>query len=420
MIDIKPFIDNPEELKKLMEFRGYNKTQDIDLIIEEYKKYIQLLDKIEKMNESKNKVSKEIGKLMREGKVQEANQIKEEVAKISEESASIDKEVKELYVSWNEKVSFLPNILDESVPYGEDEDDNQEIKNKFNDYNKTFSFKPKPHYELENIGLESTRAVKLAGTRFIVYKNDLAKLQRAVVNYMLDTHQKSNFMEVVIPTIVKTEILEGSGHLPKFKNDLYKIENEDKWLVPTAEVPLVNLFNNEILNKDQFPIRLSAHSNSYRAESDSSGKDIKGLIRLHEFRKVEMVSIVSHETSKDELEFLVNQAESILEGLEIPYRRVLCCSKEVSGASVKTYDLEVWMPGINAWKEISSVSLCSDYQARSARIRYKDENKKTQLVHTLNGSGLAVDRTVAAIVENYQNEDGTFEIPEVLKPYYER
>lgn len=414
MIDIKQFVNNVEGLENHLRNRGYEDLSIAKLAVNNYTNYLENLKQLEELKATKNKEQKEIGIKIRQGMSPE--EAKKGIDQINDQIIEVEKQTQKFYDDYYNTVIYFPNINSSDVPYGEGEEDNIEVANYFDNYKKTFDFEPKPHYEMTNL-IDSQRAVKLSGSRFTLYKGEVAKLERAIVNFMLDLHQESGFEEVVVPTMVKTDILVNTGHLPKFAEGLYKIENEDKWLIPTAEVPLTNLYAGEIIDKDALPIRLSALSNSYRSESDSGGKDVKGVIRLHEFRKVEMVSIANPQNSVEEHEFMTNQAEEILRRLEIPYRKLLLCTQEVSGAGAKTYDLEVFMPGLDTWKEISSISLCTDYQSRNAQIRYKDGNEKV-LVHTLNGSGLAVDRTLAAVLENYQNEDGTFEVPNALKKYY--
>lgn len=414
MIDIKLFINDVEALETHLRNRGYKSVENAKIAVDAYKQYVSSLQKLETLKAEKNAAQKEIGNKIRGG--MNPNEAKKEVESFNEKISNLQMQTDELFNTYYNTTVYFPNVNLSDVPVGSSEDDNILVYEKFEEYKKNFDFEPKTHYDLTEL-IDSKRAVKLSGTRFTLYKGEVARLERAIVNFMLDLHRDAGFMEVVVPTIVKTEILEGTGHLPKFANDLYKIENEDKWLIPTAEVPLTNLYSNEILKESDLPIRLSALSNSYRSESDSGGKDVKGVIRLHEFRKVEMVALANPKNSENELEFLTNQAEEILRQLEIPYRKLLLCTQEVSGAGAKTYDLEVFMPGLNTWKEISSISLCTDYQSRNAKIRFED-NGVNKLVHTLNGSGLAVDRTLAAVLENYQNEDGTFNIPKVLQKYY--
>lgn len=414
MIDIKKFVNDISGLRRHLQNRGYTNLEVADETIDTYKLYLNNLKILEDLKAKKNKEQKEIGNKIRQGVAPQTAKLEIEI--LNKEISKNEKITQELYDKYYNLVIYFPNVNSSDVPVGFSENENVIITNYYEKYKKTFNFTPKTHYELTT-NIDSKRAVKLAGTRFTLYKGDIARLERAIVNFMLDLHKEAGFEEVVVPTIVKTDILTNTGHLPKFAEGLYKIENEDKWLIPTAEVPLTNLYSGEILKQEDLPIRLSALSNSYRSESDSGGKDIKGIIRLHEFRKVEMVSIADPEKSVEEHEFMTNQAEQILKLLEIPYRKLLLCTQEVSGAGAKTYDLEVFMPGLNTWKEISSISLCTDYQSRNAKIRFIKGTEK-KLVHTLNGSGLAVDRTLAAVLENYQNEDSTFTIPNVLKKYY--
>ena len=411
MIDIKKFLDSEEVLVEHLEKRGYKEPNDAIVVLRKLKKYLNKLEEMETLNSEKNKVSKEIGKKAREK--QDISELKEKVVFLNERAKKLSEEVKLLQDQYMEKLVLFPNVLLDDVPVGYSEEENVVIKQ--NGDIKDFKYPLKPHYDILNSGIDTKRAVKLSGSRFAMYRDKTATLERAISNFMLDKHISNGFEEIVVPTIVKSEVLHGTGHLPKFKEDLYKIENEDKWLIPTAEVPLTNIFSNEVIDAEELPYRFTAKSSSYRSESDSGGKDIKGVIRLHEFRKVEMVSLTSQEEGEQELERLTEFAESILEDLKLPYRRILLCSKEASTASAKTYDLEVWMPGLNKWKEISSISLCTDYQSRNSNIKYKKDGTK-KLVYTLNGSGLAVDRCLAAVLENYQTEKG-YEVPDVLKKY---
>jgi len=324
--------------------------------------------------------------------------------------------VRNLEEQLEEKATVIPNMPDESVPLGEDENDNVEIKKVLTP--KTFSFIPKEHWDLdkEQNWIDFERGVKLAKSRFSVLKNQGAKLERALINYMLDFNTARGFHEVAIPYIVNRETLMGTGQLPKFEDDLFKIEGEDLFLIPTAEVPVTNLFRDEILKLEELPLKMTAYSACFRKEAGSAGKDTRGMIRQHQFDKVELVCITTPEQSEAIFEEMLSCASDLLTSLGLPHRHLLLCGGDLGFSAAKTVDLEVWLPGQNRYREISSVSNTFDFQARRAKIRFKDDNKN-RLAHTLNGSSLAVGRTLIAIMENYQNEDGSISIPEVLKKY---
>ncbi len=324
--------------------------------------------------------------------------------------------VRNLEEKLEERATVIPNTPDESVPLGEDENDNVEIKKVLTP--KTFSFTPKEHWDLdkEQNWIDFERGVKLAKSRFSVLKNQGAKLERALINYMLDFNTKRGFHEVAVPYIVNRETLMGTGQLPKFEDDLFKIEGEDLFLIPTAEVPVTNLFRDEILKIEELPLKMTAYSACFRKEAGSAGKDTRGMIRQHQFDKVELVCITTPEQSETIFDEMLNCASDLLTSLGLPHRHLLLCGGDLGFSAAKTVDLEVWLPGQNRYREISSVSNTFDFQARRAKIRFKDDNKN-RLAHTLNGSSLAVGRTLIAIMENYQNEDGSISIPEVLKKY---
>jgi len=311
----------------------------------------------------------------------------------------------------------LPNLPHESVPVGEGEEDNVEVRRWGEP--KELGFKPRPHWELgEMLGiLDFERGSRLAGSRFTVIKGIGARLERALINFMLDTHARRGYREVIPPHLVRPDILEGTGQLPKFEEDLYMCERDGLYLIPTAEVPLTNLFKGEILSEEDLPIYLTAYTPCYRREAGSHGKDIRGIIRQHQFNKVELVKIVHPAKSYEELESLTADAEYILRLLELPYRVVELCTGDLGFSASKTYDIEVWFPSQNRYREVSSCSNCEDFQARRMNTRFRDAKGKKRFVHTLNGSGLAVGRTLAAILENYQRKDGSVDIPKVLRDY---
>jgi seryl-tRNA synthetase len=334
----------------------------------------------------------------------------EEIKVLDDRLIVIEARLKELMLG-------IPNLVDDSVPYGLDSNDNVEVRRYLDPT--TFSFEPKPHWEIgDNLKLLDTQqAAKITGARFTVYHGLGARLERAIMNFMLDTHTKNGYSEVFTPFMVNKDSMIGTGQLPKFEDDMYAIKNTDYYLVPTAEVPVTNLHRDEVLPESDLPICYCAYTACFRGEAGSAGRDTRGLIRQHQFNKVELVKFANPRNSFDELESLTNEAELILKLLNLPYRVVLLCSGDVGFGSCKTYDIEVWMPSYNRYVEISSCSNYVDFQARRANIKYRDANGKTLFAHTLNGSGLAIGRTTAAILENYQNEDGTVTVPEALIKY---
>lgn len=414
MLDLKYIRENSEQVKKFLKAR--NSDFDLDIVIDLDKKRRELLVEVESLKSKKNEASSLIGKLKREKKdasdlVSEMQEINENIKRLDEELAKVE-----------EKLTYLlyriPNKLHSSVPFGKDEDENVEIR-KWGEPRK-FDFPIKTHDELgvELDILDFERGAKLSGSRFTVYKKQAAKLERALINFMLDTHEKEGFTEIMTPQLAKREIMTGTGQLPKFEDDMYKIEGEELFLIPTAEVTLTNLYNQEILEEEELPKYFCGFTACFRKEAGAGGKDLKGLIRQHQFNKVEMVKLVHPKNSYDELEHMVNCAENILQQLKLPYRVITLCSGDLGFSAAKTYDVEVWVPSQNKYREISSCSNTEDFQARRAMIKYRSkEDKKSYFVHTLNGSGLAVGRTVVAIMENYQQKDGSIVIPDVLVPY---
>jgi len=368
---------------------------------------------LEAAQATQNEKSKLFGQYMREKK--DISELKKEV----EENKILIAEKQELTRIEEEKLNTIltaiPNIPDEDVPVGEDEDENVEIKKVLEP--KEFSFTPKEHWELaENGWIDFERGVKVAKSRFSVLKGMGAKIERALVNFMLDFNAERGFGEVSVPVITNRPSLMGTGQLPKFEEDLYKIEGEDLYLIPTGEVPVTNLFQDEIIPLSELPIKMTAFTQCFRKEAGSAGRDTRGIIRQHQFPKVELVSITSAEQSDKVFEEMVACASDMLEALGLPYKQMQLCTGDMGFSAARTIDLEVWLPGQATYREISSISNTREFQARRAKIRYKD-GKKNLLVHTLNGSSLAVGRTMVAIMENYQNEDGSIDIPEVLKPY---
>ena len=419
MLDIKLIRQNPEFVKERLATRDKAYSDMIDELLAVDNERRNVIAEVEKLKAEKNKLSKDIGKLYREGKREEAEKLKEQVEGKNKKIERLEKDLKEVELRFQDILLRIPNIPHPSVPIGEDENDNVEIR-RWGEPRK-FDFEPLPHWEIgEKLGiLDFERGVKLSGSRFTVMFKEAARLERALINFMLDIHTKENgYTEVWTPVLVKSEILIGTGQLPKFEEDLYKIADEDLYLIPTAEVSLTNLHAGEILKEDELPKYYTAYTPCFRREAGSHGKDVRGILRQHQFDKVELVKIVKPQNSYDELEKLVKDAEKILQLLELPYRVVELCSGDLGFSASKTYDIEVWIPSQNRYREISSCSNTEDFQARRAKIRYKDKSTgKNIFVHTLNGSGLAVGRTLLAIMENYQNKDGSFDIPEVLKDY---
>ncbi|MEX2303392.1 MAG: serine--tRNA ligase [Bryobacterales bacterium] len=373
---------------------------------------------IEGLKGKRNEFSAQVARAKREGG--DAEQAILESRQIGEKIKSLEDNVKELDDRLQQVLSGIPNLPHPDVPRGADASANVEVRRAGEP--RKFDFEPKPHWDVAPaLGiLDFDRAAKITGARFAVYWNAGAKLERALLNFMLDVHTREHgYTEVLPPFIVNSNSLYGTGQLPKFGADLFRLADTDYWLIPTAEVPVTNLFADETLEASQLPIRLAAYTPCFRSEAGSYGRDVRGIIRQHQFQKVEMVKFATPEQSYDELESLTADAEDILKRLGLPYRTMLLCSGDLGFGSAKTYDIEVWLPGLNEFKEISSCSNYESFQARRAKIRYRDASKKgkAQLVHTLNGSGLAIGRTWVAIVENYQQSDGTVVIPEALRPY---
>lgn len=382
---------------------------------------LSLLGQVETLKNRRNTVSKKIAPLKQAGEHDKAEPLILEMREVGDQIKSFDSDLAEIEAQLNDIVLSIPNLCDDNVPQGHDDSDNVEIK-KWGEI-PSFSFTPKPHWEIgENLDiLDFETSAKLAGARFSLLKGFGSRLSRVLVNFFLDLHtQKHGYTEVLPPFMVNSATMTGTGQLPKFKEDLFKIEDWDLWLIPTAEVPVTNIHAGETLREDQLPIYYTAYTPCFRSEAGSYGKDTRGLIRQHQFEKVELVKFATPEQSKQEHERLLEEAETVLQLLQLPYRVVNLCAGDLGFSATKTYDIEVWLPGQNTYREISSCSNFLDFQARRAGIRYRPEGKKkSRLVHTLNGSGLAVGRTLLAILENYQQEDGSVAIPEVLTPYFE-
>jgi len=415
MLDLKLIRKNYEEVRKRLSLRGEEYVKLLDEVYKLDKQKREIQKEVENLRALLNRKSKEYGRLKREGK--EDENLKRELTEIKENLQRLEEELKLLEEKLNYYLLRIPNLPHPSVPVGEDEKDNVEVR-RWGEPPK-FDFEPKPHWELgEKLGiLDFERGAKLSGSRFVVKKGLGARLVRALINFMLDLHTSKGYEEFYVPHLVKPEILIGTGQLPKFEEDLFKCERDNLYLIPTAEVPLTNLHREEILKEEELPLYYTAYTPCYRREAGSYGRDIKGLIRLHQFDKVELVKITRQEDSYEELEKLVKDAEKVLQELELPYRVVELCTGDLGFSAAKTYDLEVWMPSYNRYREISSCSNCEDFQARRMKLRYKTKTGKNLYCHTLNGSGLAVGRTLAAILENYQQEDGSVIIPKALRPY---
>ena len=413
MYDLSFFRNNLDAIAKRLAGRGF--TLDVEAFRNLDGERRAALTESERLKAQKNAESQEIGKLRKAG--QDATERQVRVREITDRIAELDKRATELDESFRAMLAGVPNVPHESVPVGKGSEDNVEIKRWGTP--RAFDFEPKAHWDLgPELGiLDFERAAKITGARFAVYFDLGAKLERALINFFLDIHTKEHgYREVLPPFIVNSASLYGTGQLPKFEADLFKLRDTDYYLIPTAEVPVTNLFRDETLEMDSLPISFCAYTPCFRSEAGSYGRDVRGIIRQHQFQKVELVKFARPETSYEDLERLTSDAENILERLELPYRRVVLSTGDMGFSSAKTFDLEVWLPGQNGYKEISSCSNFEAFQARRAGIRGRS-GKKTEFVHTLNGSGLAVGRTWVAIVENYQQADGSVVVPEALRPY---
>lgn len=414
MLDIKMIRQNESDVKARLATRGV-KAELIDQLLAADQQRRDLVVKSETLRQQRNEVSEQIAQAKRNKKTAD-----EEIARmkqVGQQIKQIEEKLKEVQVKVQDWAARLPNLPNPTIPVGPDESYNVEIKKVGTP--KEFTFKPKPHWEIgEKLGiLDFERGAKVSGSRFLYYVGLGAKLERAVYNFMLDEHEKEGYTEILPPYLVNAASMYGTGQFPKFKEDVFQIQNQDLTLIPTAEVPLTNYYRDEVIPTEKLPVYFTALSPSFRSEAGSAGRDTRGLIRLHQFNKVEMVKYCRPETSYDELEKMTINAGSILEKLGLPYHIITLSTGDMGFSAAMTHDLEVWIPAQNTYREISSCSNCEDFQARRAHIQYRDEKGKLNFVHTLNGSGLAVGRTVAAILENYQNEDGTVTVPEVLRPY---
>lgn len=416
MLDIKRIRHEFETVKARLEIRGKGDF-GIGNLVELDEKRREILTEVEQMKNKQKTISKEIPKLKKEGK--DASTVLEEMKQLSDAIKTLDDSVKLLDQEIEEKLLMIPNIPNDDTPLGETDEDNVEIR-KYGIPGE-MNFDVKPHWDLgtDLDIIDFERATKISGTRFNILKGQGSKLERALISFMLDLHtEKHGYVEVTPPYMVNRQSMIGTAQLPKFEEDMFHLPSKDFFLIPTGEVPVTNMYGNEIISEENLPIYHTAFTPCFRKEAGSAGRDTRGLIRVHQFNKVELVKFVHPDNSYDELESLLLAAEEVLKQLKLPYRVVRLCSGDLTFGSAKTYDIEVWMPSYNRYLEISSCSNFEDYQARRAGIRFRDsETKKTRFLHTLNGSGLAIGRTFAAILENYQQEDGSIEIPEVLRPY---
>jgi seryl-tRNA synthetase len=415
MLDLELLRKNPEFVKERLRLRREEYPTLVDKVLRLDEERRSILRELEALRAERNALSKEIGK--RKSKGEQTAELEGKVKEIKEKIEGLEDKLSEVEEQLKSVMLSIPNIPHQSVPVGKDETENVEVRRW--GVPRDFDFEPKAHYEIgEALGiLDFERGASLAGSRFTVMWGWGAKLERALINFMLDFHTSRGYKEVWVPHLVKPEILEGTGQLPKFEEDLYFCERDGLYLIPTAEVPLTNLFRDTILEEKDLPIYLTAYTPCYRREAGAYGKDIRGIIRQHQFDKVELVKIVHPDASDQELERLTADAEEILKLLGLPYRVVALCTGDLGFASAKTYDIEVWFPSQNKYREISSCSNCTDFQARRMNTRFKDSEGRKRFVHTLNGSGLAVGRTLAAILENYQQKDGSVVVPEVLRDY---
>ncbi|MCG8672472.1 MAG: serine--tRNA ligase [Pseudomonadales bacterium] len=415
MLDAKLIRTQLNEVAQQLKLRGFEVNTAKLEALESERKGLQV--ETEQLQSEKNKKAKEIGQAKARG--EDIEPIKQEVATFSARLAECETRLKALLEELNQELLTIPNVPHESVPAGDSEDDNVEVRTWGEPTQ--FEFEAKDHVDLgAPLGLDFEVAAKITGARFAVMKGKLARLQRALTQFMLNTHtEEHGYSEVYVPYLVNADSLQGTGQLPKFEEDLYKVPGErDMYLIPTAEVPVTNIARGEIFDEADLPIRYSCHTPCFRSEAGAYGRDVRGMIRQHQFEKVELVQMVKPEDSYDALEALTGHAEAILQKLGLPYRVVVLCGGDIGFSAAKTYDLEVWLPGQQKYREISSCSNFEDFQARRMQARFRPKgSKKTELLHTLNGSGLAVGRTLLAVMENYQQEDGSIRVPEVLVPY---
>ena len=414
MLDIRFIRENPDVIEAALAHRHAKWDYDGFKELDSFRR--DLIQKTESLKAERNTASKQIGAMMKEGKKDEAEAAKARMREVGDEIESLDSQLKDVEEKLKALTYSIPNIPGDNCPIGDDENDNPEVRRWGTP--REFDFEMKPHWDLgPELGIiDFKRGVKLAESRFYVLRGAGARLERALISFMLNTHTEKGMQEYWVPAIANRDTLIGTGQLPKFEDDLYKT-TQGFYLIPTAEVQLTNLHRDECLDGDTLPRRYCAFTPCFREEAGSAGRDTRGIIRVHQFSKVEMVRFATPEESDNELEDMTRCAEDILQKLELPYRVINLCTGDIGFSARQTYDLEVWLPSYNSYKEISSCSNCGDFQARRANIKYTDKDGKRRFLHTLNGSGLAVGRTMAAVIENYQNADGTVTVPEVLRPY---
>lgn len=416
MIDLKLLRKQPEIFYESLKKRNQT-TEIIDQIIALDKEWRSYLNQVNNLKSKRNELSKNVARLKAEGKSEQADELITQSKAIGDEIANLEAKQNELEAQMLSLALYVPNTPHESVPIGKDETENVEIR-RWGEPRK-FDFEPKPHWDLgTDLGmLDFDKGSKLSGSRFTVMFGQIAKLERSIAQFMLDVHTANGYTEVNVPHLVKRETITATGQLPKFSEELYTCERDDLFLIPTAEVSLAALHIGDVLDEDMLPLKYTAFTPCYRREAGSYGKDVRGLIRQHQFEKVELVWYTKPDNSFEALEQLTHDAEKILQLLGLPYRVITLCTGDIGFAAAKTYDIEVWLPSYNGYKEISSCSNDTDFQARRGNIRYRTKDGKMNYVHTLNGSGLAIGRTLVAIMENYQNPDGSITVPEVLRPY---
>ena len=416
MLDVRFVRENIPAVRRAIEAKGEKAALDDFLLLDTKRR--DLLQDVEKLKHQRNVVSKDVGRLKKEGR--DATELVEKMRLVNERIKELDEEQKQIETAMEKILLHIPNLPDPEVPVGSTEEDNKEVR-RWGDIPK-FKFNARPHWELgERLGiLDFPRAGKMTGSRFVLYKGEGARLERALINFMLDLHTSEHgYKEIFPPFLVHSRSMIGTGQLPKFAEDAFNVAGTEYWLIPTAEVPVTNMHREEILEKEQLPLYYVAYSACFRAEAGAHGRDTRGLIRQHQFNKVELVKFTTPEDSNAELEKLVGNAEKVLQFLGIPYRVMLMCTGDLGFAAAKKYDLEIWFPAYGAYREVSSCSNFRDFQARRAGIRFRPApGVKTEFVHTLNGSGVAIGRTLAAILENYQQEDGSIVIPKALRPYF--
>lgn len=412
MLDIKYIVNNFEEAKRLLSLRKYQLSDEI-LVLDGQRR--KIIFEVEELKKLRNERSKEIGRIKKAGG--DISAISAEMKDVSEEITRLDEQIKVVNTQMEQLLLNIPNFPDETTPEGADESGNVFYRD--SGIKPDFDFTPKPHWEIaESLGIvDFETGASLAKSRFSVYKGMGAKLERALINFMLDTQGENGYTEIIPPFLVNSKAMTGTGQLPKFEDELFKCERDELYLIPTAEVPLTNMFADKILSEEELTVNVTAYTPCFRREAGSYGKDVRGLIRQHQFNKVEVVKISKPEDSSQELEKLLSDAESVLKKLDLHYRVVKLCTGDIGFSSSKTYDIEVWLPGQNCYREISSCSNFKDFQARRGNIRFRRKDGKVEFAHTLNGSGLAVGRTFLAILENYQTKDGNVIVPDVLRKY---